>query len=585
MKKSGSKKPRKHRPQRAGAGQTSAEQRPPKRQEISLDELKAIVSKVQGIDANELQKLEAAVDTLGVLTRELEAKGASIQRLRRLIFGASTEKTRNVVGESAEKQTSETKADKDSDSDAASDSDTASASSGDDAASTSEKPKRKGHGRKGSSDYTGANRIKIPHESLKHGDRCPECLKGKVYTQKMPATLVRVTGVAPLDATVYEMERLRCNLCGEVFTAKAPEGIGKEKYNTEAAVMIGLLKYGCGMPFNRLAKLEASLGIPLPAATQWEVMYPAACSLVPVYTEIIRRSAQGKVLHNDDTVSKILKIEGVRNGPYVIDDDGIDGKRSGIFTSAIVSIDGDIKTALFFTSRKHAGENLESVLQHRLAELGPPIQMSDGSSRNTDGDFETIEAECNCHARRNFVDVANSFPDEVAIVLGKYQAVYANDEDTKKMGMSDDERLLYHQAHSGPVMKELEEWLDAQFKKHNVELNSTLGDAISYIQGHWEKLTMFLKVPGAPLDNNICERAVKKVIQHRKNAYFFRTKNGAFVGDLFMTLIHSTELNDENPFEYIVALLKNEKVVAQDPGRWMPWNFRDALASESQVNS
>jgi transposase len=153
--------------------------------------------------------------------------------------------------------------------------------------------------------------------------------------------LVRVTGVAPIDATVYEFERLRCNLCGEVFTADRPEGVGEEKYDLKARAMIILLKYGCGLPFNRLAKLEASLGIPLPASTQWDLVLPIAENLMPVYTEFIRQAAQGKVLYNDDTTARILKLKGVKNGPYVIEDDDIDEKRTGIFTTGIVaSVDG-----------------------------------------------------------------------------------------------------------------------------------------------------------------------------------------------------------------------------------------------------
>jgi hypothetical protein len=262
--------------------------------------------------------------------------------------------------------------------------------------------------------------------------------------------------VAPIEATVYELERLRCNLCGEMFTAQAPEGVGEEKYDTQAAAMIALLKYGCGLPFNRLERLEASLGIPLPASTQWEVVAPGAAKAVPVYTEFIRQAAQGKVLHNDDTTARILELEGVKNGEYIIDDeDEVDPKRTGLYTSGIVSVGDDHQIALFFTGRKHAGENLERVLKERAWELDTPVQMSDGLPTNTAGDFRTLEAECNSHARRRFVDVANSFPDEVKYVLDQYKKVYANDKATKKAGMSDKERLAYHQEHSGAIMENL----------------------------------------------------------------------------------------------------------------------------------
>jgi transposase len=132
-------------------------------------------------------------------------------------------------------------------------------------------PAKPGHGRNGASVFTGANRVMVAHITLQPGDPCSECRKGKVYRQKKPKTLIRITGQPPLEATVYEMEQLRCNGCGQVFTAEAPAEAGEEKYDESAAAMIAQLRYGSGMPFQRVERLEGNLGIPLPAATQWEV--------------------------------------------------------------------------------------------------------------------------------------------------------------------------------------------------------------------------------------------------------------------------------------------------------------------------
>ena len=96
---------------------------------------------------------------------------------------------------------------------------------------------------------------------------------------------------------------------------------------------------------------------------------------------------------------------------------------------------------------------------------------------------------------------------------------------------------------------------------------------------HWDALTLFLREPGAPLDNNICERALKKAILHRKNALFYKTENGARVGDLFMTLIHTAELHGTNPFDYLVALQRHHEPVTKTPTQWMPWNYAEVLAS------
>jgi hypothetical protein len=370
-----------------------------------------------------------------------------------------------------------------------------------------------------------------------------------------------------LGAKVYEVEKLRCGLCSKVFTATCPEGLGKEKYDAESASMIALLKYGTGLPFNRLERLQGSLGIPLPASTQWEIAATAGKDCWPAYEELLRQGAQGEVVHNDDTAMKILEHSAL----------SFEEGRTGIFTSGIVSTTQDHKIALFFTGPKHAGENLKELLNKRAAELDKPIQMCDALSRNMPDELKTIVSNCLAHGRRKFVDVAGSFPEEVAHVLELLGEVYANDAIAKKKEMSNAQRLAFHQAESGPLMAKLESWMAEQLDQKKVEPNSALGEAISYMQNHWPELTLFLREPGAPLDNNICERALKKAILHRKNAYFYKTENGARVGDLYMSLIHSCELNGQNPFDYLTELQKHAKEVAARPELWMPWNYREAL--------
>ena len=94
---------------------------------------------------------------------------------------------------------------------------------------------------------------------------------------------------------------------------------------------------------------------------------------------------------------------------------------------------------------------------------------------------------------------------------------------------------------------------------------------------HWKELTLFLRQPRAPLDNNVCERGLKKVILHRKNALFYKTQNGADVGDLFMSLIHTCELHGANPFAYLTELQKHPGELSRSPQAWMPWGYRETL--------
>ncbi len=426
-----------------------------------------------------------------------------------------------------------------------------------------------GHGRHGAAAFAGATRVSIPHPTLQSGDGCPECGVGKVYRQKEPATLIRIVGQAPLKTTLFEMERLRCNACGQIFTAAPPESAGPDKYDATAVAMIALLKYGTGVPFNRLERLEGQLVMPLPAATQWELMAAAASLMRPVLEELIRQAAQGSVMHNDDTGMRILRLTREPGD-----------KRTGTFTSGIVSIVGAWTIALFFTGAKHAGENIAEVLKRRARELPAPIQMCDALSRNTPkvAGVNVLLANCLAHGRRQIIEVAENFPQECRHVLEKLGRVYHNDALTRERELSPEDRLLFHQEHSAPVMKELHEWMKAQLKECRTEPNSGLGKAISYLLNHWTKLTLFLRQPGAPIDNNVVERALKKAILNRRNALFYKTLNGAHTGDLFMTLIHTCELNRTNPFDYLTELLRHSADLSVHSSEWMPWNYREAMA-------
>jgi transposase len=176
------------------------------------------------------------------------------------------------------------------------------------------------------------------------------------------------------------------------------------------------------------------------------------------------------------------------------------------------------------------------------------------------------------------VEVAENFPEECRYVLETLRGVYHNDALAREQNLSPEERLRFHQQHSRPLMAKLHEWLEAQFAEHRIEPSSGLGKAISYLLNHWVKLTLFLKHPGVPIDNNIVERTLKKAILNRKNALFYKTLNGAAVGDLFMSLIHACELNSINPFDYLTELLRHSEALKQQPSEWMPWNYRETLA-------
>ena len=527
--------------------------------DVTPEELEALLEGVrEALGEAGYQKLKAAIRTLSYVTQLLENREATLQTLRRLLCQARTEKTEAVL-QQAGIEGSPTKRRP--------------------AAGAAAKHPAAGHGRNGAEAYRGARRVEVQHASLHHGDRCPECQRGKVYPLHDPGLLVRMKGQAPIEATVYALEKLRCNLCGETFTAVAPEGVGEEKYDATTASMIALLRYGSGFPWNRLERLEESLGIPLPAATQCEIVAEAAAAIQPAMVELIGHAAQGEVLHNDDTSMPVLALRRDARHEDVHTEDAA-AERTGVFTSGIVSTAHGQHIALFFTGRQHAGENLADVLKQRAAELAPPIQMCDALSRNLPKlpeKLELIVGHCLAHARRRFVEVTPNFPEECRHVLEQLGEIYSHDARAREQGMMPEERLRLHQLHSGPVMDQLHVWLTAQFAEKKVEPNSGLGMAIRYLLKHWERLTLFLRQAGAPLDNNICERALKKAILHRKNSLFYKTENGARVGDLFMSLIHTCELCGANPFDYLTELQRHAAELAWNPSRWMPWNYRATL--------
>src|SRR6516225_1786014 len=515
--------------------------------EVDREELQAMLErKREALGEEDYQKLQKLLRAFSYLSDLIGEKDTTISQLRALLMKPSTEKTEKVLERAGLEPNSKVHA-------------------------TGPKAKAKpGHGRNGVETYCGGVRIPVAHHSLKSGDRCPGCLKGKVYEQKEPGLRIRVVGQAPIAATVYALERLRCNLCGEIFEADAPQGVGEKKYDETAAAMIALLRYGSGIPFYRLEGLEKKLGIPLPPSTQWEIVEETAEVIRPAFQELILQAGQGEVFHNDDTSMKILSLARTTAPPT--------GERTGVFTSGIVSTRQGQRIALFFTGRRHAGENFAQVLAHRAAGLPPPIQMADALSRNfpkLPEKLKVIVGNCNAHARRRFVDVVSNFPEECRYVLESLAEVYGCDAQAEERGLSPEERLHFHQEHSGPVMERLHAWLRAQFAEKKVEPNSGLGSAITYCLKHWERLTLFLRQAGAPLDNNLVERALKKAVLHRKNSLFYKTENGAQVGDLFMSLIHTCELNGANPLDYLVELQKHVEEVAENPSAWMPWNCQE----------
>lgn len=538
--------------------------------ELDVADLAPLLERLKpAVVEEDYRTIEALVATLLHVASLLEKTKVSVQRLKKLLFGLRTEKTRDVLPQPPPAPAPEPTSDP--------------------APEPPPKGKRKGHGRNGADRYTGATRISVTHPSLRPGNPCPAGCQGRLYRITTPVTLVRFRSKPPLDPSVYELEPWRCSLCGTVFTAPAPEEAGDQKYDETARAMLGLLRYGTGLPLNRLEQLQESLGAPVPSSTQWDILEANDTDLKPLFPELIRQAAQGDVFHNDDTPMKVLELMGKRASDQAaaVAAAGLEPiKKRSVFTSGIIALLATgVRIALFFTGPKHAGENLATVLTHRAQALRDAIQMCDALSRNLPAAFRTLLANCLAHGRRQFVDVVAHFPDQCRYVLETLAQVYRNDELATQRGLGPEERLHFHQEHSGPLMEKLREWFLEQRETKNVEPNSGLGQAIAYMLRHWDKLTLFLREPGAPLDNNLCERALKKAILHRKNSLFYKSEHGAQVGDLHMSLIHTCTLNGVNPFHYLTEVLRHREELRAAPADWIPWTYRETLQRLAQPDA
>lgn len=532
-------------------------------------EIENLIKQIRGtnLEPGAKEKIERLLRTVLTLVELLQRKNTSIKKLRQMIFGKRTEKHQTKKAEGQEKEGESEKSD-DGGPKASGDQDARSERL---AGESKDKPKRKGHGRRAASDYSGARIVKCRNERLKIGDDCPSSCGGRLYDLNEPTTLIQFTGQPLITATNYQREALRCAKCQERYVAPLPEGVVNERYDATCDATIALMRYGGGLPWHRQAGLQAMAGAPLGEATMWERCEATADAAMGIFLRLMRLAADGEVIHTDDTWVRILSC---------LKEDK-DEKGRATNTTGIVVKAGGRKIALYLSGRRHAGENLAELLTKREKGLAPPIQMSDALAANTSVEKNVISAYCLAHARRKVFELKEDYPAECAVVLDAVGKVYGYEGETE--GMSQEQRLAYHQEKSGPVMQELKEWIETQFSDHKVEPNSNLGKALQYWLSHWEELTVWLREPGTPLDNNESERALKQFILMRKNSMFFKTEHGAAVGDVLASLIRTCRLNRVNAWDYLVTIIRNKKEARSNPHLYMPWNYKreeaEALAA------
>lgn len=431
--------------------------------------------------------------------------------------------------------------------------------------------KKKGHGRIGADAYTGAEREEVPHPHLKPGDHCPNggCC-GSLYDTNAPATDVELRGAPPVVAKRFDRQSLRCSACQETFTAPSPAEATGKKFHPSVDATLALTRYGLGLPHHRLEQWQAMAGIPLPASTQFERVEHMANVALPVVRHLERIAADRSVIHSDDTGARIvsLQIENQLRGP---------GERTGVFSTGIVArgLGEEPAIVLYATGRRHAGENMDRLLDQRSADVGLAVHMADASSMAPR--LERISSNCLTHGRRKFIEIEPAFPEQCGFVLDAIATVFRIEDEANKLGLDPDARLRHHQEHSKPVMDGLRTWIDVQFEERLVEPNSRLGKALRYMTNRWAGLTRFLEVPGAPIDNNIAERELKPVQRHRKNSLFYKNETGAAVGDVLLSVIRTCTINGHDPVRYLTALGSSPARVRANVAAWLPWNYEKQI--------
>lgn len=433
--------------------------KPPESISLSAEEAEGLIARVHQSDlsAEDAGVVEQVIRMYFWVVFCLQEAKLSLKRLRMLLFGKGPKTPKPPVSEESSASSQPVGEGEGAEAsllwpEEASGGVEAGAASGPEESESDASPKpsgghRPGTGRLGADAYAGAERTECRHEELAVGQRCPVCGQGTLY-ELPPGVEMRIDGNALLSALRYELQRLRCSACGEIFTAPLPEEAGEEKYSARARSVLALSRYYLGLPFYRLQGYQSMLGVPVPDATQWDQIEKVGDCGYVVFEYLERLAAQGELIHQDDTSVRILSLIGdnlkIRAEAEAL---GLSRpkERTGMYTTALVVQVGDHTICLYYSGREHAGENLEALLRQRQAERDKPLVMSDALSRNEADETTLIRCHCLAHGRRQFSDLVDVFPKECEVVIEALKQVFDHDEQARNEQLSPAARLAYHQ--------------------------------------------------------------------------------------------------------------------------------------------
>lgn len=435
-----------------------------------------------------------------------------------------------------------------------------------------------GHGRRNLKLHVHTERVNCKHDSLESGELCPHCEKGKLHRFK-PLEKTSIKAVNLFVVQTFELESLRCGSCQEVTSASEPEEIKHNygKYHPSAIATLAVLRYAFGMPSYRLEDFTNIQGLEISDSTQFRLFEYACLAASPVLKILASVAANSKILYRDDSPMRIndlkreliaKKKEALNKGspPEVV--------RTGITTTVIHARDYlGHKITLYATGTEHAGEVYDELMKMRTL-TEKLMAMADAASSNRDhaAQNKTIELGCLTHARRNFFKLRKYYPEEIESVLDLLAVVYHVDAKAKEQGLNSQERLTLHKQESLTAMQTL--FVQSVIKRMEHEENSSIYKAYQYIENHWSRLTAFLHVSGAEIENSEAERCLKWAIRHRNNSLFYKTEYGALVGDVLMSIIKTARDEGLDPIAYLQDIIINKDVVKKQPELWLPWNWK-----------
>jgi len=516
--------------------------------ELSEEEINQRINQINKLDCDDDLR-SFLVDALRAIIRLDEIvgmKNTTIARLRK-IFGKKTEKKFSKKSNSSNSGKS----------------------------NGGKKGREKGQGNNGKNSYPNAPTVTHSIDNDKSpGELCIECGKGTLHKYE-PGIYIRISGSPSLRAIIHETEKTRCNACGTIFEATF-QGKDKGKYDDSAISIVAILHYLASMPFYRLEKIQKHLLTPMPRSVQWSLMEKLANTLIFVWKALIKHAKEKDLFFVDDTKVKIQSI--IANNKKT-GGKKMKGKkpRVAMYTTGIIAKDDEHQCILYFSGQKYSGENLSELLSDRKSNEAIAIMSDALKNNNPDTILKVIKYLCLVHGRRNFIDLQDKFQKEVDFVLNSIALVYKHEKYCKENKLSPDERLEYHQIHSGPVMNDLKKWCHRCIDDKLVEPNSSLGKAINYLINHWKGLTGFLRDSGAPIDNNLLESHLRTPVLNKKNWLFYKNEMGALVGDIILSILKTCEINKVDPYQYLNYIQKNKELVKKNPYKFFPWNIKKLL--------